>query len=275
MTTTNSSIIKSYFETGDFPTQSNFADAIDTLDSDTYQTIVTAAGTSTFSASTPKNTYFTGTNTQIVSLPVTSTLDIGRSFKIRNNSTQAVTVNSSGGNLVAIIYANSIGIFQATGITLTTAADWAVINEISNNQFMYKSAIPSATFIASIATGITLLSSPGTNKYFNIIPCSVHIRLGDGSGTYTFPTSEGLLLFGSDGNVEGINFVVSKVLNTTALQSQYNLVTSGAFSRNPGIVADPSPAYNSIFFLAQGADTPSGSTRPVIISFIFNIMDLN
>jgi len=89
-----------------------------------YTTTATAAGTTTLTVASNYRQFFTGSTTQTIVLPVTSTLVTGIAYEIENNSTGTLTVNSSGGNLVGTIpsgvYAHAICI----GTTLTTAADW-------------------------------------------------------------------------------------------------------------------------------------------------------
>ena len=89
-----------------------------------YSTTATAAGTTTLTASSNYRQLFTGTNTQTIVLPVTSTLVTGMSFEIENNSTGNLTVNSSGGNLVTTIIPGTCSHLLCIGTSLTTAADW-------------------------------------------------------------------------------------------------------------------------------------------------------
>lgn len=67
---------------------------------------------------------FTGTIAQTIVMPVTSTLKTGWTYKLVNSSNQPITVNSSGGNLIATIRANTSLFLVCIGTTLTTAADW-------------------------------------------------------------------------------------------------------------------------------------------------------
>jgi dihydroxyacetone kinase DhaKLM complex PTS-EIIA-like component DhaM len=68
--------------------------------------------------------FFTGSTTQTIVLPVTSTLVTGIAYEIENNSTGLLTVNSSGGNLVGTIPSGVCAHAVCIGTTLTTAADW-------------------------------------------------------------------------------------------------------------------------------------------------------
>ncbi len=89
-----------------------------------YATTATAAGTTTLTVNSSDGQFFTGTTTQTVVLPVVSTLVLGRRFEITNNSTGAITVNSSGGNLVGTVPAKTVMSFTCILLTGTTAASW-------------------------------------------------------------------------------------------------------------------------------------------------------
>jgi hypothetical protein len=89
-----------------------------------YTATATAAGTTTLTASSNCQQLFTGSTTQTVVLPVTSTLVAGMGYYIENNSTSNLTVNSSGGNLVATVIPGTNYHVVCIGTTLTTAADW-------------------------------------------------------------------------------------------------------------------------------------------------------
>jgi hypothetical protein len=89
-----------------------------------YTTTATAAGTTTLTVASNYRQFFTGSTTQTIVLPVTSTLVTGMAYEIENNSTGLLTVNSSGGNLVGTIPAGVCAHAVCIGTTLTTAADW-------------------------------------------------------------------------------------------------------------------------------------------------------
>jgi hypothetical protein len=89
-----------------------------------YTSTATAGATTTLTNTSTQYQLFTGTLAQTVMLPVTSTLAQGWTFHIVNNSTGNLTVNSSGGNLVATVIPQTTAMVTCIGITLTTAADW-------------------------------------------------------------------------------------------------------------------------------------------------------
>jgi len=89
-----------------------------------YAAIATSGGTTTLTSTSNTTQNFTGTNTQTVVLPVTSTLQLGWAYQILNNSTQNVTINSSGGNTIAVLQPGFSGLFTCQLTSGTTAASW-------------------------------------------------------------------------------------------------------------------------------------------------------
>jgi hypothetical protein len=90
----------------------------------TYTTTATAAGTTTLTNTSTYYQYFTGVTTQTVVLPVTSTLSLGWSFHIANNSTGNLSLQSSGLNAVATILPNTTAHVTCILTSGTTAASW-------------------------------------------------------------------------------------------------------------------------------------------------------
>lgn len=89
-----------------------------------YSTTATAAGTTVLAVGSNQIQYFTGVTTQIVTLPVTSTLVLGQQYVITNRSTGVVTVNSSGANAIQAMAANTVLVVTCILVTGTTAASW-------------------------------------------------------------------------------------------------------------------------------------------------------
>lgn len=91
-----------------------------------YTTTATAAGTTTLTVSSNFQQFFTGSTTQTVVLPVASTMTLGQGFYIENNATGNLTVNSSGGNLVATVTPGTTVLITNILTSGTTAASWDV-----------------------------------------------------------------------------------------------------------------------------------------------------
>lgn len=86
----------------------------------------TSGQTITLTVASKRNLKFTGTEGATVVLPVVSTLVLGQTFIIDNDSTAAITVNSSGGNLVASVAPQRWAVIICGSLTGTTAASWDV-----------------------------------------------------------------------------------------------------------------------------------------------------
>jgi hypothetical protein len=88
--------------------------------------VTTAAGTTALTNVSSTGQIFTGATTQTLTLPTTGVLQ-GLSFILTNLSTGNVTVNSSGGNLVATLAQGQSATVMANVATPTTAAQWTII----------------------------------------------------------------------------------------------------------------------------------------------------
>jgi len=90
-----------------------------------YTTTVTAAGTTTLTVSSTFLQFFTGTTTQSVVLPVTSTMALGQQFAITNNSTGTVTVKSSGGNTIQAMSSGTLATVTCISQSGTGTSSWS------------------------------------------------------------------------------------------------------------------------------------------------------
>lgn len=90
-----------------------------------YTSVVTAAGTTTLTNTSTYNQFFTGTTTQTVVLPVTtSSFSLGWTFKLVNNSTGIVTVQASSNEIVLAMPAGTTTEFMCISTAVTTNAAW-------------------------------------------------------------------------------------------------------------------------------------------------------
>lgn len=159
-----------------------------------YTTTATAAGTTTLTVTSTHQQFFTGTTTQTIVLPVTSTLVLGLGYLIENNSTGNLTVNSSGSNLVVTVIPNTTVLCTCILTSGTTAASWDFdfVGYTSNtgtgaNVLATSPSItlPTVTdyietpFSANSSTAITLALTNGT----------VQIITLTGNATITMPTA--------------------------------------------------------------------------------------
>lgn len=92
-------------------------------------------------------------------LPTSSTVPNGTQFTIINLSTQAVAVNSSGGNQIASLPAGANAVFTMVNNSVTTAAAWS-----------YGNGVPLITSYAATSGSVTVTfggGSPGTLSISN------------------------------------------------------------------------------------------------------------
>lgn len=147
-----------------------------------YTTTATAAGTTTLTVSSNRQQFFTGSTTQTVVMPVTSTLTLGQSYVITNNSTGIVTVQSSGANTIVALqpgWAATITCILTSG---TTQSSWSA--NITPGTGVLTLFTPSLTFGGG-STGITYSGQIGTYmRVGNLLLFSIRIILSNkGSST--------------------------------------------------------------------------------------------
>lgn len=143
-----------------------------------YATTATAAGTTTLTSASAYQQYFTGTTTQTVVLPVTSTLALGLSYFIRNNSTGIVTVQSSGANTIATVAPGKHAEFTCILTSGTTAASWSATVALPTGAVVGTTdtqTLTNKTLGAGLVAGASYLTSGTVNA----------------GGTNPFPVSSG------------------------------------------------------------------------------------
>ena len=89
-----------------------------------YETTATSAGTKTLTTTSGFKQFFTGSTTHTVVMPVTSTLSLGQSYEIHNNSTGSLTINSSGANLIATLGAGLTATVTCISTSGTSETSW-------------------------------------------------------------------------------------------------------------------------------------------------------
>jgi hypothetical protein len=210
-----------------------------------YATTATAAGTTVLTVSSAQQQYFTGSTTQTVILPVTSTLSLGMSFTIVNNSSGVVTVQSSGANSIKAMAADSTLILTCILLSGTTAASWnssyttdtglpdltspgpignttASSGAFTTLSSSSTTTITSTTDSSSTSTGSLIISGGvGIAKKLwtgsDIVSGSNFYGSQSGFNLYLLNTNKGLFI-DSTGNVTGNVTTDSSSVSTGALQ---------------------------------------------------------
>lgn len=122
-----------------------------------YATTATAAGTTTLTVGSAGLQFFTGTTTQTVTLPVASTLVLGQSFFIANNSTGVVTVQSSGGNAIQAMAANTTLVVTCILTSGTGTASWNAVYDYKDSVAggVTSAQIQNQSFTFAVSSGST------------------------------------------------------------------------------------------------------------------------
>lgn len=169
-----------------------------------YTTTATAAGNTVLTAGSTYYQYFTGTTTQTVTMPDVTTLAQGQTFYIVNNSTGLVTVNSSGGNAIQIMAADSSLLVTCILTTGTTAASWnatyiadtgGTVNTGTANQLAYYATTGQAVSgLTTAANGILVTNVSGVPSIGNSVGADLTInsvRVGRGNSAVATNTVVG------------------------------------------------------------------------------------
>lgn len=176
-----------------------------------YTTTATSATTTTLTVASTFLNYFTGSTTQTVVLPATSTLVLGQQYFIANNSTGVVTVQSSGLNNIVAMDPSTVATFTCILTSGATDASWASdynasvagVNSITGtaNQVIASAStgdvtlsLPqsidttsSPTFASPTFTGNAILGTPASGTLTNCtgLPIATGVS-GLGTGVATF-----------------------------------------------------------------------------------------
>ena len=257
-----------------------------------YATTATAAGTTTLTVTSANQQFFTGTTTQTVVLPVTSTLALGMGYLIVNNSTGIVTVQSSGANAITTVDAGTSASFTCILTSGTTAASWNYefvgFSATTGTGSVVRATSPTITGAvlnsmgsSVITPGTAVASTSGTSIDFTSIPSWVKritvmlggvslsatgtplgVRIGSGSfeatgyvGGYGTTTSTG----GADAVSSTVFFMFAAFTAATDTMTGSIIITnvSGNLWVAQGLVWRES-ATTDVMFTVAGSKTTSG-----------------
>lgn len=175
-----------------------------------YTTTATAAGTTTLTVNSTYDQFFTGATTQIVVLPVTSTLALGNAFRVVNNSTGAVTVQSSGLNTITVIPGGGRALFTCILTSGTGTASWSATTD-------YESTA-SGKLLTTNNT-LTLAGTDGTTMTFPTT--SATVARTDAANTFTGTQTVGAL--------------VATTVNGNTVTTGTGTITLGSSTLNTGV----------------------------------------
>jgi hypothetical protein len=246
----------------------------DTTPLSRYATTATSGGTTTLTLASADRQFFTGTQNQTVVLPAVNTLTLGQFFVIHNNSTGALTINSSGGNLVFTLPGRQTATLTAIATTGTDASVWDVDT--------YKSTAYETT-VTSGGSKTLSVSSPtsqfftGSSNHTVVLPVASTLTVGDNwnihndaTGNLTVQTSGGnTLITLSAGTTITVTCVLASGTGTASWAYDFtgfnDATGSGAVVRaaNPVFTANLTVDTDT-FFVNSSTDRVSvGNTNPL------------
>jgi len=250
--------------------------AVDYNATQAYTTTATAAGTTTLTASSTLLQFFTGSTTQTVVLPVVSTLSLGQRYEIHNNSSGAITVNSSGSNLVATVAANTTTVCTCILITGTTAASWDA--DIQGFTSFAGANIPITTAANSFTAKQTFTGATGSlaSAFINATETST-ISATAATGTINYDvTTQSVLYYTSNAsanwtvNIRGnATTSLNTLMSTNDSLTVVFLVTNGSTAYyNNALTIDG----NSVTPKYQGGTAPTSGNASSIDAYSYTIV---
>ncbi len=199
----------------------------------------TAAGTTTLTNLSKGQQIFTGATTQTVVLPVVSTLPVlGFGYWIINNSSGALTVNSSGANLVLTIAAGARALVFCKLLTGTSAVSWDYISFASG--------------ITNSAPANTVTKSDGTNL--------VASQITDDGTDVAINTSSGLVTITADQNVDVVTGGEFTVNGNAPLFNGANVAIGTGLNNIQIIGASVVGIFGTQLLISSTADTSANPT---------------
>ena len=228
-----------------------------------YTTTATSAGTLTLTSTSTYLQFFTGSTTHTVVLPVTSTLQQGTGYEFHNNSTDVITINSSGGNLVATVQSAQTVQVTCILVTGTTAASWDAdvtggTSSTGTGALVFATSPTLTTPVLGTPSSVTLTNATGLP--ISGITSSTTTALGVGSIELGH-ASDTTLARGAAGRltVEGVNIVT---VSSTDTLTNKTLTSPTLTTPNIGVATGTSLATTNIRVGVTAAgeiDTSSGN----------------
>lgn len=179
-----------------------------------WTTTATAAATTTLTAASTVQQEFTGSTTQTVVLPDVTTLALGWTYDIINNSTGNLTINSSGGNLVGTVTSGTIANVVCVLTTGTTAASWNFDIGGFSVQTGTGSVVrgTSPAFTTSVVGGATFAAFNTTTTTLSMAGAATTLNMGGSTANTTYNFASGATL---SGNTKTVNIGNAGVSGST------------------------------------------------------------
>jgi len=254
---------------------------------DGYTTTTTAASTTTLTAGSTGIQYFTGSNTQTIVLPLSTTMVLGQQYTIVNKSTGNLTINSSGGNLVQTLTTGQFCTITCILTSGTTAASWDSIISVSSGMInpmttlgdiIYENATPAPARLAGNTTTVKQFLTQTGNGTISAAP--VWFDLFNSTNTFTAQNtfnSNSPTIFGAGGGATSTQTQISVYQNEAAYGNYsqitfYSATSTRAAIRNAISSAGGSGGNASGFLTLMVAAGASATLYPALAAFNTNLI---
>lgn len=167
-----------------------------------YTSVTSAGTTTTLTAASTYVQRITGTSAQTIQLPDTTTLTNGHVFIIDNDSTGAVTINSSTSTLIDTVSPGALGYFFVEDNTLNTAAAWGKYAYLPGSIDWGASSVAGVPSITTSSADFTLVTPTAATASNAVTITTGTTTTGGGtSGTVTVTTGIGAGSSNSSGSL--------------------------------------------------------------------------
>lgn len=210
-----------------------------------YTTTATAAGTTTLTNTSSYYQLFTGSTTQTVVLPLTSTLITGWTFHIANNSTGNLTIQSSGLNTLITIIPGTTAMVTCIATGTTGISDWeAGLTDFST--YTGSGSVVMATG-PTITGPIYASQTYTTTQTLTTSNDIVHLTAPATAWTLTLPTpTAGKILYLNRTDATANVITVSGHINGTAAVSNTSWFPASTANRRVMLVSNGTSWYPMI-----------------------------
>lgn len=201
----------------------------------TSATTATAGSTTTLTVASARIQFFTGSSGQTCRLPVVTTLpQLGFAFEIVNDSTGAVTIQSSGGNTIISMAANTRAIVRCIALTGTTASSWSY-------DYTTKGTIADADYgDITVASGVWSIDAPS----------NVTLASGDKillkTASSSFATMAGVAASNIASQAISVGTLTTGTWNATAIAYNYGGTGLTAIAQGDIIYGSSTSAYSRL-----------------------------
>lgn len=212
------------------------------------------AGTTTLTVASAQFQQFTGSTTQTVKMPVASTMALGQTFIIENNSTGVLTVQTSSAAAIATINPSIRMVITCILASGTTSASWSWGSIPIGSDIVGSGAIV-ATASPNIATPAITGFTNASNAAAGVVGETMFVSVTSSAQTSTTLTNNAVMnITAGDWVIWGGIYIATATSVTLCIGNIYTVSAT---------IPVPSTAATQCFSLAPGTGSQGTLTIPV------------